>query len=337
MKNNQSNESGLYEFDPNETYKEIVYSEDWKKHRSTEYLAYREAWDKIPRDRVELDFPIHLDIETTNVCNLSCPMCPRTVLVKRGEFDEVGMMTREQYASIIDQGVAHGLKSIKLNYLGEPLIHKDVAWQIKYAKDKGVIDVMMNSNATALTDKVAKAILEAGIDNLFVSFDAISPDLYEQQRVGTTIGRVIDNVYNFVKLRNKKFPNVQVRVSMVMYKNDPLWAEQFEGMKFMWKRLVDAVGFGFYTERDPDERGEFPEVPGFWCAQPYQRMFLKYNGNVTVCCVDDKDEMIVGNWHKESLRDVWHGAKYKEIRRLHASGDYYKLDLCRKCYLPNGE
>jgi radical SAM protein with 4Fe4S-binding SPASM domain len=160
--------------------------------------------------------------------------------------------------------------------------------------------------------------------------------LFERQRVGTTIGRVIDNVYNFIRLRNESYPHVQIRVSMVMYK-EPKWLEQFEGLKIMWKGLVDAVGFGFYTERDPDARGEYPEVPGFWCAQPFQRMFLKYNGNVTVCCVDDKDEMVVGNWHKDKLYDIWHGAEFARIRRLHAAGQYRELPLCRKCYLPVSE
>lgn len=325
----------LYEFNPNETYNEVIYREAWKQHRSRAYFDYRRAWDEIPRGKVETDFPIHLDIETTNICNLKCPMCPRTTLVERDEFSPLGMMTRKDYASIIDQGMAHGLRSIKLNYLGEPLAHKDVVWQVEYAKKKGVLDVMMNSNATLLDPRRGEALLAAGLDNLFVSFDAISPDLFADRRVGTTIGRVIDNVYQFVKLRNAKYPQVQIRISMVMYKQKK-WLEQFEGLKIMWRDLVDAVGFGFYTERDPNEQQEFPEVAGFWCAQPFQRMFLKYNGNVTICCVDDKDEVIVGNWREQPLHAIWNGEQYKEIRRLHASGDYYKMAMCRKCYLPAG-
>ena len=39
------------------------------------------------------------------------------------------------------------MRSIKMNYLGEPLAHRDVAWQVAYAKKKDVLDVMMNSNA----------------------------------------------------------------------------------------------------------------------------------------------------------------------------------------------
>jgi radical SAM protein with 4Fe4S-binding SPASM domain len=327
------NPQTVYEFDANHSFSEAIYREDWKEHRPKEYFEYRKMWDEVPRDRITTDFPIHLDIETTNICNLKCPMCPRTEMINNETFGEVGRMTKEQYADIIDQAAEYGTKSIKLNYLGEPLAHKDVVWQVEYAKQKGIVDVMMNSNATLLTKDRGRALLEAGLDNMFVSFDAVSPDLFAQQRVGTTLGKVIDNVYEFVKLRNESFPHVQVRVSMVMY-NEPEWLEQFEGIKIMWKRLVDSVGYGFYTERDRNSFGEYPKVEGFWCAQPFQRMFLKYNGNVTICCVDDQDETIVGNWRLERLRDIWHNEQYTEIRRLHAEDEYYQMEMCRKCYLP---
>jgi MoaA/NifB/PqqE/SkfB family radical SAM enzyme len=322
-----------YEFDPDETYHEIVCDESWKALRSPAYHEYRKQWDAVPRDKVELPFPIHLDIETTNICNLRCPMCPRTVLLANDEFSPLGNITQDEYRAMIDEGVKHGLKSIKLNYLGEPMAHPDVVWQVEYAKQKGVLDVMMNSNGTLLTDRMAKDLLAAGLDNLFISFDAVNPADYEVQRIGTSMGKVIDNVYNFIKLRNERKPDCQVRISMVMYK-EPKWMEQFEAMKVMWKGLVDAIGYGYYVERDRNRQGEYPEVPGFHCAQPFQRMFLKYNGNTTICCVDDKDETIVGNWREQSLYDIWNGAAYKEIRKLHGTGCYYKMGMCRKCYLP---
>ena len=52
------------------------------------------------------------------------------------EFSPLGLITREDYSSIIDQGTAHGVRSIKLNYLGEPMAHKDVVWQVEHAKEK---------------------------------------------------------------------------------------------------------------------------------------------------------------------------------------------------------
>src|SRR5262249_12332683 len=141
------NQTGPYEFDPNETYHEIVYSEAWKRLRSPEYHAYRQQWDEVPRNRVELPFPIHLDIETTNVCNLRCPMCPRTILLANDEFSPLGYITQDEYRRMIDEGVTHGLKSIKLNYLGKPIAHPDIGLQAAYGKEKCVTEAMINSNA----------------------------------------------------------------------------------------------------------------------------------------------------------------------------------------------
>ena len=161
----------------------------------------------------------------------------------------------------------------------------------------------------------------------------MNPKLYAQQRVGTTMGKVIDNIYAFIEQRNKFYPQTHIRLSMVMY-DDPIWKRQFEAMKVMWDGLVDSLGYGVFNERNPDKKHEYEKVEGFACEQLFQRMFLKCNGNVTVCCVDDEDEYIVGNWKEERLIDIWNSPKYKAIRDAHKNGEYYKIPMCRKCFLP---
>lgn len=327
MKDEQQN------YNANKTYHEIIYSTNWEKYRDGKYNEYRSKWVENPKNQIIRDFPLHLDIETTNVCNLKCPMCPRTILLSKNQFSELGYMTRDEYKMIIDQGVENGLYSIKLNYLGEPLLHKDIVWQIEYAKKAGIVDVMFNTNGALLTKQMSHDILEAGLDKIFISFDSISPDIYDVQRKGTSLGKVIDNLFYFCKLRNEKYPQTHIRISMVMYET-PEFLAQFEGLKTMWKNLVDAVGYGFYIEKDFDKMGEYPKVNGFYCEQLFQRMFIKYNGNVTVCCVDDKDRYPVGNWRSQSLKDIWKSEAYTQIRNQHMSGDYNKVSMCAQCYLP---
>ena len=321
-------------FNSNATYYEEVYNTKWKDLRDDKYKKYREMWQEIPEKKITTNFPLHLDIETTNVCNLLCPMCPRTIHLANESFGELGYISKEDYKYIIDQATANNCKSIKLNYLGEPLAHKELIWQVKYAKEKGIIDVMFNTNASLLTKEKSRDILEAGIDNVFVSFDAVDPYEFSIQRKGTTVGKVIDNIFNFILLKNEIRPSCQIRLSMVMYK-DEKWQKQFEALKIMWSDHVDALGWGYFVDRDIENSLYFPEVKGFHCAQPFQRMFLKYNGNVTICCVDDKDEVIVGNWREQNLKDIWLGEKYSEIRKLHGSGNYYKMEMCKKCFMPH--
>lgn len=327
----QDEEKSDFETSPNVVFG--VMSEDWKRHRDAAYDQYREEWDRVPKNKESLDFPINLDIETTTRCNLKCPMCPRTTQVEDGVFADYGFMTREEYAQIIDQGTEHGVKAVKLNYLGEPLLHKDVVWQVEYAKKKGVLDVMMNSNGSALTPKNSRDLLEAGLDNMFISIDAVNPADYAVQRVGTTLGRVIDNTYDFIMLRNELRPGCQVRLSMVMY-DDPKWMRQYEALKVMWDGLADAVNINKFVDRVPDHMGEFPKTEGFHCSMPYQRMFLKHNGNVTMCCFDDRDEVVLGNWREQSLHEIWNSPDYQKIRDQHANNEYYDIGLCRKCPLP---
>lgn len=313
---------------------EIIYSKKWESFRTEKYFEYRKNWAAFPNNQYVSNFPLHLDIETTDLCNLKCPMCPRTLMDENEEVSKYKYMSKEEYTRIINEAVKGGVKSIKLQYLGEPLLHKDIAYQIAYAKEQGVLDVMFNTNASLLTEKMSQEILEAGLDKLFISFDAVNPKLYEQQRVGTTMGRVIDNIYNFIKLRDASFPQTQVRLSMVMY-DDPVWQEQFDAMKVMWSGLVDSLGYGVFNERDPNKKDLYEPVDGFVCEQIFQRMFLKCNGNVTVCCVDDHDEYNIGNWRETPLVDLWNSEKYKYIRKMHMSNQYSKIQMCQKCFIPD--
>jgi len=312
-------------------YNEVVFSKEWEKYRDKNYFEYRKAWEELPAKRVVSDFPLHLDIETTDLCNLKCPMCSRTIMDKDNNIKKSRFIKKEEYIKIIDEGVKHGLKSIKLQYLGEPLTDPNIPFYVKYAKEKGIVDVSLNTNATLLTKKLSLELLESGIDKIFMSIDAINPKLYEQQRVGATLGKVIDNVYELVKLRNGKFPKTHIRISMVMY-DDEIWKKQFEGLKIMWENLVDAVGYGIFNDRK--HKLEHKKVDGYVCEQLFQRMFLRCDGNVVVCCVDDKEEYIIGNWREESLHDLWHNEKYKYIRKKHINNEYDQIMLCKKCYLP---
>ena len=79
-------------------------------------------------------------------------------------------------------------------------------------------------------------------------------------------------------LKNEIRPSCQLRLSMVMYKNEK-WQKQFEALKIMWSDHVDALGWGYYIDRDIENSLYYSKVKGYYCAQPFQRMFLKYNGN----------------------------------------------------------
>lgn len=314
---------------PNATYHEFVFNREWEKYKPKEYWEYRKAWDEVPKKKEVMDFPLCLDIETTTVCNLKCPMCPRTNMIKKDLPFLIANMDFDLYKKIIDQGAKYNLPSIKLMYLGEPLAHPDVAKQIKYAKERGIIDVIMNTNGTLLIPEMAEKILDAGIDRIFFSFDSVDPKKYEKIRVGAKFDEVVKNIKYLCELKKKKYPHVQTRASMVLMEGNK---DEFENYKNFWKDTVDTVGYGIYVEPLPDE--SYPEYKGFVCAQLWQRMFVRVDGQITVCCTDYTKQYVAGDAKKEKLYDIWHGEKYQFIRDKHKSGNYYDVEMCRKCHVP---
>jgi len=322
---------------PNATYQEIRTQKiaAWELDKSPAYWDYRRRWTEYPQRQIVGEFPIHLDIETTNACNLKCPMCPRTVLVQKNRFHKIQFMDFRFYQSLIDQGAESGLCSVKLNYLGEPLLHPDVVQQVKYAKDKGLLDVMLNTNGTLLTEEISRQLLDAGLDKIFFSFDSHRPEEYEAIRLGADFNQVVENIKTFVRIKNSNgHRHTETRISMVLHRQEE---EKFRALIAMWEGIVDTIGFGYYVERDPAKIKAEDPVEGFICAQPWQRMFVMVDGAVIPCCVDEQREYILGNARKDFLVDIWKGERLAALREAHARRHYERIPLCRKCYVPIAE
>ncbi|KNY28614.1 radical SAM/SPASM domain-containing protein [Pseudobacteroides cellulosolvens] len=310
--------------------------------KGDEYKKYREKWVQNPKNFILEDGPINLDIEITNCCNLKCPMCPRTVMindnvpVNGGNFN-TGFMEFSLYKSLIDQAVELGIKAVKLNWLGEPTMHKDLVKMVAYAKDKGILDVLINTNGVFVNKKIAKELIEAGLDKLLFSFDSPYKEDYEKIRIGADYEEVIENIKYVNKLRNDLNKiNPITRVSMVMMRENQ---HQFKDFLDMFKDHVDIVAWSEYTNKEEllgDERKRIKrkKIKNFACAQLWQRMFVSWNGNIAVCCADVKMEYAIGNAFKEKLKDIWKNDRYQYLRNMHMEGKYDSIPICSKCDMP---
>ena len=78
-------------------------------------------------------------------------------------------MKKELAFKIIDQCKELGVPSMKFNWRGEPLMHPNLSEIINYAKNNGVIETIINTNATHLNNKVSEKIIQSGLDILIFS------------------------------------------------------------------------------------------------------------------------------------------------------------------------
>ncbi|MEW6263517.1 MAG: radical SAM protein [Thermodesulfobacteriota bacterium] len=313
---------------------------EWRDFRGPEYQAYRRLWDDRPARKDPGEFPLHLDIETTNACNLRCIMCPRTIFLNSGNKKwspdgRIGFMTWELYQDLIDQAAAGGAYSVKLNFLGEPLLHPQVVKQVRYAKENG-LEVMMNTNATLLTEEMSHELLIAGLDDVFFSVDSPYRDEYEHIRAGAKFEEVLENIQTFIEIKDRLgLLHVQTRASMVVSEFDPTGRQVREDYKKLFTGLgVSEIGFGIKTDLGADYWKKHGPVKGFACRDPYHRLFVYWDGQVGPCCGQWERRLVMGDARQDQIKDIWRNSPYTELRQAHESGRYFQLPACRDCSVP---
>ena len=163
-----------------------------EKNACPEYREYRSNWERYPKERI-VEKPLNLDIELTNKCNLQCVMCPATIY----RYDNCGFMEESLYKHIIDEAAAENIPAIKLIWRGESMLHSKLITFIQYAKEKGIIDVLLNTNATLMTPEMSKKLIASGLDKIFFSFDSPYKEKYEAIRVGADYDTVLYNIKTF--------------------------------------------------------------------------------------------------------------------------------------------
>ena len=310
----------------------------WEERRSLEYKDYRLQWYNNPKNNILGNYPIHLDIEATSACNFLCTMCPRTEMIENKTFWKVQNFDFETYKEIISDGVNNGLKSVKFQYLGEPLVNKNLVKMIKFAKEVGVVDVMFNTNASLLTEKKSIEIIKSGVDKVFFSFDSPYKEIFNKIRDKGDYDQVLKNITNFMKIKkslNSETPITRVQM-VLMQDNEKEW----EDFQKLFEGIVDTIAYVDYldhgTQKQQMSKG-IVEIGSrkkpFCCPQLWQRMFIHPDGIVTPCCIDSNRDLKMGNINENSTSEIWKNEKYQKLRDLHLNGKINKVSTCRNCPL----
>jgi radical SAM protein with 4Fe4S-binding SPASM domain len=303
--------------------------EDLFGRNDERYKEYRSKWKKWPESFHAGEFPLFIDVEVTNVCNLRCPFCATTF---RNDVMKKGFISFDTIKRIIDEGADNGLYGVKFNIRGEPLLHPEICKFVDYAKKKGLVDVYFNTNAMHLTEDMARNLIDAGLDRLSISFEGYTKEVYEKNRVGGSFEEVINNINGIQSLKKTlccDWPKVRVQTVML-----PEVAQSFEEYRSFWANKVDEVAYLDYKQMKDKKKGlQYPWA----CPQLWQRMSIFWDGTILSCNHDDDAKLSFGKIGEVSIYDSWNGEKQKKYRELHREGNAHCIDACDGCYLRDSE
>lgn len=302
------------------------------------YDDYRVDWNRANDLELVTEFPLFLHFDMNQKCNLKCPHCivSDEQLLKKYYSGE--NLNFSKYARAIDEGREYGCPSVSVQGNNEPLLNKELEKYIKYASTSNYIDIMMNSNASALTRDRSRSILDSGLTRLRFSLDAYYKTTFEKIRVGGDYDRVLRNIDNFLDIKEQA--NYELPIVGVSFCRQRDNQEEEGDFIDFWKDKVDSVSIqkfvppvledGYSKFYSSDQTNPNKEFSGFRCPQPFQRVTIK-NSEITPCCAMFSTKLKIGDLRSDSIHKAWNSVEMIELREMHRKGEWYKNKICRQC------
>jgi radical SAM protein with 4Fe4S-binding SPASM domain len=286
---------------------------------------------KATRTQEATDFPRVILIDNCNACNLRCSMCDHKNMK---QYRKVEIMEFELYRKLIDEiAIENPNARVWQIFFGEPFMCRDIAKRIKYAKDKGLADVVLNSNGVMMARERAQAVIEAGLDSMYVGIDASTEETYNKIRVGGNFKKAVDNVIQYRDLL-AEYGNGRQRLFVQFVASDinehevgdfkAFWKEKGVNIKIRpkvsWAGLVEASNLS-------SDVGLIRK-PCYWLMQTIN---ICADGTVALCSVDVHCRIKCGNVKANTIKEIWQ-RRLSEYRAMHREGKFEQLpQMCREC------
>ena len=145
-----------------------IYRKKWNDQPNTVIKKYQNTNSIKKKIITENILPLCIDLEVASICDLACPHCFREYLATPDKIIDLNFAKKT-----IKEASINGVKSIKFNWRGEPLLNPNLTDLIKYAKDVGIIETIINTNATNLTEKKSLDLINSGLDYMIYSLMAV--------------------------------------------------------------------------------------------------------------------------------------------------------------------
>ncbi len=266
--------------------------------------------------------------EVTDKCNANCIMCPRE---EHEHGREHGIMNQEKYEKSIDEVVGLGAKKVVLTGFGEPMLDRKLEKKIAYAKSKG-LETYFITNGSVLTDKRARGILEAGLDEMRVSFYGMGSDTYNAVMQGLEYEKTKEGLLSFLELRDSLGASTKVQLSYLVLPENEKDTEDFRNY---WEPKVEALEIwkphNFGDGKDYRERSEDSSAKTT-CGRPDSGpLQIQWNGEVVPCCYDYNNKIVLGNAFEQPVLKILNNSKYRLLREAHKSNRFQIFPYCDQC------
>jgi len=280
-----------------------------------------------------LTYPDRMYLESTNVCNLRCVMCPNGLgLLTRA----MGFMDYDLFTRVVDEMAPH-VRTTTLHIWGEPLLHPRIYDMMAYCRSKG-LHSEISTNATLLSEENSRKILDAGLGAIYLCLDGATSETYERVRRRADFKETRANILRFVGMKNERGGGPRVSVQIINIKPTAAEIEQFRavwtvpGVDRVHIKAFDS--WGDQVEEISELRAEtgklvLPEKR-FHCPNLWYHVHIYWDGTLVCCDRDYNAVNPLGN-AQDGVMKAWNGPAMVGLRRKHLEGRLDDVPSCSNC------
>lgn len=285
--------------------------------------------------------PKRLLIEPVNICNYSCYKC----LYSKMKREKVQLDPRK-YRTFLENWVRRcgAFEEIIFTGGGEALLHKQLEEIVIITKKfMPNTKLTVGSNLALLTEKRAKELIAAGLNNWEVSFDTDDKDEHFSLTGKDTFDLVLKNIkILWNALADGRIGTIEIATHRVFDKD---YLIKINAIEEMVKGFYSTFRHAPYTtlmrrnlhpglelfENTINYNDPCPVI----CLEPWENLVVTSDGGVRRCCsdmFDCPDNETLGNVFIQDVDETIRNSKRHELQKRLAEHDLHSLYLCSKCY-----
>ena len=274
-----------------------------------------------------------LNFDVCTFCNHKCSFCSnsddRTIKYQTSldEFQKV-MLNVLQYVECDELG---------LSAKGEVLVNNDFTKIVRSCKEDFQIPyIYISSNGALLDEKKAIEIIDAGMDSIKFSINAVTRESYKEVHKVDDFEKVIKNYKSLINLKRHKYPKLKIFLSSVIDMSKEALESSFRALLGEEDyALIDGVSLYALTYTPKFEVHSDAKVTSK-CSIPFRELYINSDGTLGLCCKDYFDEVNFGSLLEHDFMDVYNSEAFKEVREMHKKSEFPDGHLCKNCLLFDG-
>jgi radical SAM protein with 4Fe4S-binding SPASM domain len=300
--------------------------------------------------------PYILFVDTMNVCNLRCPLCPTGTGMKGRRK---GKMERQVFERVLKELGPYARQMWLYNW-GEPLLNPEIFDFVRQAARLG-IRTKLSSNMNLFDEQMAEQMVRSGLGDLIISLDGVRAETYEAYRIGGNFERVKTNVRLLAKTK-EALRSAQPRtiLQFIVFKHNEhevpavkeLAAELMVDDVEIFGGDIGGEGHTPYTGRAETRQlaekwlSRNPEHRGYWdyfredgylnpshCWFLWRAAIVNWDGSVSPCCNVYRESDDFANIMERPFRQIWNNTQFRSARALFAgrNGLQGTRTVCSTC------